>query len=196
MKRTSINPNSGDELSVPPYHPGRSSPNTRRPTEGIGSSRIRELHRRMSLEISSSSGEGRSSKKVDEIETDSNMDPGTSVVPFISENESSDESSSEESELKRTKISHRTKAESYPIDFMDCETTYEDLHRLMMEYSILDDIVLRIPGKGDIPSRPPQGFVTLYLKCFRLGVRLPLQPYFANILGKLNLSPSQLNPNR
>lgn len=123
------------------------------------------------------------------------MDLGTSVVLFISEDESSDESSSEESKSKRTKISHRTEAESYPIDFMDCETPYEDLHRLRMEYHILDDIVLRIPGKGDIPSHPPKGFVTLYLKCFMLGVRLSLQPYFANILGELNLSPSQLNPN-
>ena len=50
-------------------------------------------------------------------------------------------------------ISHRAGAESYPIDFTNCETTHEDLHRLMMEYNIPDDIELRIPGKCDIPKR-------------------------------------------
>lgn len=55
---------------------------------------------------------------------------------------------------------------------MDCETTQEDLGRLRMEYGILDDIELKISGNGNTPSRPPRGYVTLYSKCFRLGVRL------------------------
>lgn len=79
-KRTSINPSSTDELSVPPDHLGRSSSNPRRPMQGIGPFRIRELPKRISPEISSLSEEGRSSERVDEIEMDSNMDPGTSMV--------------------------------------------------------------------------------------------------------------------
>lgn len=79
---------------------------------------------------------------------------------------------------------------------MDIETNHKDLNRLRMEYSIPDDIELRVPGKGDILSRPLRGFVTLYLECFKLGVRLPLQHRFAKILGRLHLSPGQLNPNR
>lgn len=78
---------------------------------------------------------------------------------------------------------------------MDCETTQEDLKKLRMEYSILDDIDLKIHSKDDIPNHPLKRCVTLYLECFRLGVRLPLQSYFARILGKLHLFPGQLNPN-
>lgn len=116
-------------------------------------------------------------------------------MPIIGDDESDDESSSEESQPTKTKISHRTEAELYPIDLMDCEATQEDLDRLRMEYRISDDIELKIHGKSNTPSHPPRGYVTLYLECFRLGVRLPLQPYFIKVLGKLKLSLGQLNPN-
>lgn len=57
---------------------------------------------------------------------------------------------------------------------MDYETTQEDLKKLRMEYSVLDDIELKIHSKDDIPNHPLKRCVTLYLECFRLGVRLPL----------------------
>lgn len=37
--------------------------------------------------------------------------------------------------------------------------------------------------------------MTLYLECFKLGVKLPFQPYFVKVLGKMHLAPGQLNLN-
>ena len=70
-----------------------------------------------------------------------------------------------------------------------------DLVDLRTRYDIPDDIPLRIPGKNDTPSRLPRGYVTLFLESFKLGMRCPLQPYFARMLSGLNLASSQLNPN-
>lgn len=63
------------------------------------------------------------------------------------------------------------------------ETTQKDLHRVRKAYSILDDVDLRIPSKNNTSSHPLRGYVTLYLECFKFGVRLPLQPYLGRILG-------------
>lgn len=105
------------------------------------------------------------------------------------------EGSSEENTPKKTKpvkekkISHRAEVKSYPTDYMKCSTTHHDLNRLRKFYNIHDDIHLKILGKRDTPNRPPKGCVTLYLKCFKLGVRLPLQSYFVRVLGRMHLAP-------
>ncbi|KAH9803142.1 Receptor-like serine/threonine-protein kinase SD1-8 [Citrus sinensis] len=52
-----------------------------------------------------------------------------------------------------------------------------------------------VPGKCDVPSRPPRGYVTMHLESFKLGARLSLQRYFAKILGGMHLAPGQLHPN-
>lgn len=128
----------------------------------------------MSPNISSSSEVDRSHERAGEEETNTDENPDASAVPIAGEDENSDESSSEESQpVKKTKISHRTEVESYPIDLMDCETTHEDLDILRMKYGIPNDIKLKIISKSNTPSRPPRRYVTLYLECFRLGVRLP-----------------------
>lgn len=102
----------------------------------------------MSPEILSSYEKGEPLGRVDEKETNTDRNPGASVVLIIGEGEDSDESSLEESQsTKRAKISHIIEAESYPIDFMDCETTHKDLDKLRMEYNILDDIELKIPHR-------------------------------------------------
>lgn len=72
---------------------------------------------------------------------------------------------------------------------MKCSTTQKDLDNLREVYNILDDIHLIIPSKEDTHSRPPRGYVTIYLEYFRLGVKLPLQPYFVKVLGKTHLAP-------
>ena len=78
-------------------------------------------------------------------------------------------------------------ADSYPIDDLECVTTHTDLLNLRTLYNIHGDVILFIPGKGDVPSRPPKGYVTLQLKSFKLGARLPLQPYFTRIFGSMHL---------
>lgn len=78
---------------------------------------------------------------------------------------------------------------------MTCTTTTDDLRELLNIYKIPDDINLRIPEKNDTSSRPPRGYVTLFSKSFKLRTRLPLQPYFMKMLGRLHLAMGQLNPN-
>ncbi|XP_024033565.1 uncharacterized protein LOC112095693 [Citrus clementina] len=76
-----------------------------------------------------------------------------------------------------------------------CATTQTDLFKLRNLYNIPADVLLVVPGKGDIPNRPPRGYVTMHLESFKLGARLPLQRYFAKILGGMHLAPGQLHPN-
>ena len=106
-----------------------------------------------------------------------------------------EESSSEPSRPSKKRIpGHRMKADAYPIDYIACTTTHTDLLKLRNLYNIPKDVLLAIPGKCDVPSRPPKGYVTLHLESFKLGARLPLQPYFARILGGMHLAPGQLHP--
>ncbi|XP_024039303.1 uncharacterized protein LOC127898862 [Citrus sinensis] len=76
-----------------------------------------------------------------------------------------------------------------------CATTQTDLFKLRNLYNIPEEVLLVVPGKGDVPSRPLWGYVTMHLESFRLGARLPLQHYFAKILGGMYLAPGQLHPN-
>ena len=62
-------------------------------------------------------------------------------------------------------------------------TTVEDLVELRTIYDILDGIPLRVPRKKDTPNRLPKGYVTLFLENFKFGMKLPLQPYFIQMLG-------------
>ena len=107
-----------------------------------------------------------------------------------------DESSTEPSRpSRRRNLSHRMEADAYPSDYITCATTHTDLLKLRNLYNIPEEVLLVIPGKGDVPSRPSRGHVTMHLESFKLGARLPLQPYFARILGGMHLAPGQLHPN-
>ena len=101
------------------------------------------------------------------------------------------EGSSSEPSRPPTKrnLGHRMEADSYPIDYIACATTPTDLLKLRTLYNIPEEILLVIPGKDDVPSRPPRGYVTMHLQSFKLGARLPLQRYFAKILGGMHLAP-------
>ncbi|XP_024039348.1 uncharacterized protein LOC107176876 [Citrus sinensis] len=96
---------------------------------------------------------------------------------------------------KKRNLGHRVEADSYPIDYITCATTQTDLFKLRNLYDIPEEVLLVVPGKGDVPSRPPRGYVTMHLESFKLGARLPLQRYFAKILGGMHLAPGQLHPN-
>ena len=96
---------------------------------------------------------------------------------------------------RRRNLGHMVEADSYPIDYIACATTQTDLFKLRNLYNIPEEVLLVVPGKGDVPSRPPRGYVTMHLESFRLGARLPLQRYFAKILGGMHLAPGQLHLN-
>ncbi|XP_024042710.1 uncharacterized protein LOC127901421 [Citrus sinensis] len=95
----------------------------------------------------------------------------------------------------RSTVGGRASSRDYAIDYMTCTTTFNELDDLRLRYSIPGEIPLKIPGKNDTPSRPPRGYVTLFLESFKFGLRCSLQPYFARILNGLNLATGQLNPN-
>ncbi|XP_024043025.1 transcription initiation factor TFIID subunit 3-like [Citrus clementina] len=90
---------------------------------------------------------------------------------------------------QRRHLGHRVEADSYPIDYTACATTQTDLFKLRNLYDIPAEILLVVPRKGDVPSRPLRGYVTMHLESFKLGARLPLQRYFAKILGGMHLAP-------
>ncbi|XP_015386967.1 uncharacterized protein LOC107177552 [Citrus sinensis] len=96
---------------------------------------------------------------------------------------------------KKRNLGHRVEEDSYPIDFIHCATTPTDLFKLRNLYNIPNEVLLVVPEKCDVLSRPPKGYVTMHLESFRLGARLPLQHYFAKILGGMHLAPGQLHPN-
>ncbi|XP_052294216.1 uncharacterized protein LOC127901268 [Citrus sinensis] len=96
---------------------------------------------------------------------------------------------------ERGTVGGRALSRDYAIDYMTCTTLFDELNDLRLRYSIPGEIPLKVPGKKDAPSRPPRGYVTLFLESFKYGLRCPLQPYFARILNGLNLAPGQLNPN-
>ena len=96
---------------------------------------------------------------------------------------------------KKRNLGHRVETDSYPIDYIAGATTPTDLFKLRNLYNIPEDVLLVILGKDDVPSRPPREYVTMHLESFKLGARLPLQRYFAKILGGMHLAPGQLHPN-
>ncbi|XP_015382215.1 uncharacterized protein LOC107175309 [Citrus sinensis] len=95
----------------------------------------------------------------------------------------------------RSTVGGRALSRDYAIDYITCTTTFDELTDLWLRYSIPGEIPLKVQGKKDTLSRPPRGYVILFLESFKYGLKCPLQPYFARILNGLNLSLSQLNPN-
>ncbi|KAH9707093.1 TPR REGION domain-containing protein [Citrus sinensis] len=118
---------------------------------------------------------------------------GVGVPERVSDGEGSSSGPSRPDQKRN--LGHRVEADSYPIDFMACATTPTDLFKLRNLYNIPNEILLVVPGKDDVPSRPPRGYVTMHLESFKLGAQLPLQRYFAKILGGMHLAPGQLHPN-
>ena len=53
---------------------------------------------------------------------------------------------------RRRHLGHRVEADSYPIDFTACATTQTDLFKLRNLYNIPEEVLLVVPGKGDVPN--------------------------------------------
>lgn len=63
------------------------------------------------------------------------------------------------------------------------------------KYQILNDITLRLLKKEDMPGKLDDKETVVYTKMFKLSFRLPIQPYFAQMLVRLGWSPGQQDPN-
>ena len=142
--------------------------------------------RRMSSQTTSSSGNSCEEESSSSENTLSEDQGGNS-----SEGSSSGTSRPE----GRSTVGGRALSRDYAIDYITCTTTFNELNDLQLRYHIPSEVPLKISGKKDCPSRPPRGYVTLFLESFKYRLRCPLQPYFARILHGLNLAPDQLNPN-
>ncbi|XP_052295851.1 uncharacterized protein LOC127901864 [Citrus sinensis] len=174
-----------DELGFLPSLPADSAFDPGAPLEPTRSS-VGTSARRMSPQTTSTSGSSG--------EEGSSGSGGT--LSEKGEGDSGEVSPSGTSRPKeRGTVGGRALSRDYAIDYMSCTTTFDELNDLRLRYSIPGEIPLKVPGKKDAPSRPPRGYVTLYLDSFNYGLRCPLQPYFARILNGLNLAPGQLNPN-
>lgn len=85
--------------------------------------------------------------------------------------------------------------EEYGVNKLNFDTTEKDIEELRKECHIPDDILLRLLGEDEVASKLSYGETVIYIEMFRLGFRLPIQPYFAWILVRLGLSPGHLDPN-
>ena len=150
------------------------------PLEPVRPSSVRSSARRMSPEVTT-------------WPSNSNDEGSFGLEETISEHPSEESGEASSPEIarpqKKRKLSGRTLAEHYPIDLMTCLTTVDDLEELRTVYKIPSGIDLRISGKKNTPNRPLKGFVTLFLESFKLGMRIPLQPYFIKMLSGLHLAP-------
>ncbi|KAL9411905.1 hypothetical protein AB3S75_045498 [Citrus x aurantiifolia] len=175
-----------DELGFLPGILAKHAFDPKIPLELIRSSSIGASTRRMSHEVTTSpsnSNDDGSSGSEDTLSEDPCEGSGEASSPEVAQSE------------KRRKLCGRALAEHYVIDLMTCMATVEDLVELRTIYNIPDGIPLKVPGKKDNPSRPPKCYVTLFMESFKFGMRLPLRPYFIQMLDGLHLAPGQLNPN-
>ncbi|XP_024043023.1 uncharacterized protein LOC112099783 [Citrus clementina] len=141
-------------LADPAFDPGI-------PLEPIRSS-VGTSARRMSPQTTSSSGnsgEEGSSGSENTLSEDREGDFGEVSPPGTSRPEG------------RSTVGGRALSQDYAIDFITCTTTFDELTNLRVRYNIPNEIPLKVPGKKDTPSRPPRGYVTLFLESFKYGLR-------------------------
>ncbi|XP_052297040.1 uncharacterized protein LOC127902242 [Citrus sinensis] len=74
---------------------------------------------------------------------------GVGVPEGVNDGEGSNSGPSRPAQKRN--LGHRVEADSYPIDFMACATTPTDLFKLRNLYNIPNDVLLVVPGKGDVP---------------------------------------------
>lgn len=77
------------------------------------------------------------------------------------------------------------KYEEYGVIKLTFETTEKKLEELRDRYQISDDVTLRLLRGNEMANNLSDGKIMVYMKMFKLGFRLPIEPYFARMLVRL-----------
>ena len=105
---------------------------------------------------------------------------------------STSDSSSEEAILP---VSGLDPNKSLVVEGVSSKFVDKDIKRLRTRYQISEDIVLRLPDKGEWACSSNREDVVLYEDNLVAGLRLPFKPFEKGLLHRLGLAPSQLNLN-
>uniref|UniRef100_A0A2N9FDB5 Transposase (putative) gypsy type domain-containing protein n=1 Tax=Fagus sylvatica TaxID=28930 RepID=A0A2N9FDB5_FAGSY len=136
---------------------------------------------------SSSSGGGHSLTPMSGSE-----DPGSQGRSSETAESSSSDSVSQE---PRIPISVRNLDKPFIAEGVPSKLIDKDVVRIRSRYQIPENIVLRLPDDGEWACSSNGEDIALYEDSLTGGLRLPFRPFEREVLHRLGLSPSQLNPN-
>ncbi|KAL2498119.1 Uncharacterized protein Adt_23669 [Abeliophyllum distichum] len=73
--------------------------------------------------------------------------------------------------------------------------TTEELDDILLSYDIPSSVALRAPGLEERADDPLEGFVAIYEPAMQQVLRLPMHPFFREVLRDWILAPCQITPN-
>ncbi|KAL2543162.1 Uncharacterized protein Adt_04140 [Abeliophyllum distichum] len=73
--------------------------------------------------------------------------------------------------------------------------TAEELEDLRLSYDIPSSVLLWAPGPEERADDLPERFVAIYEPAMQQGLRLPMHPFFREVLKDWNLAPFQITLN-
>uniref|UniRef100_A0A2N9HC84 Transposase (putative) gypsy type domain-containing protein n=1 Tax=Fagus sylvatica TaxID=28930 RepID=A0A2N9HC84_FAGSY len=136
---------------------------------------------------SSSSGGGHSLTPMSGSE-----DPGSQGRSSETAESSSSDSVSQE---PRIPVSVRNLNKPFIAEGVPSKLIDKDVVRIRSRYQIPENIVLRLPDDGEWACSSNGEDIALYEDSLTGGLRLPFRPFEREVLHRLGISPSQLNPN-
>uniref|UniRef100_A0A2N9IZC4 Transposase (putative) gypsy type domain-containing protein n=1 Tax=Fagus sylvatica TaxID=28930 RepID=A0A2N9IZC4_FAGSY len=119
-------------------------------------------------------------------------DPGSQGRSSETAESSSSDSVSQE---PRIPVSVRNLNKPFIAERVPSKLIDKDVVRIRSRYQIPENIVLRLPDDGEWACSSNGEDIALYEDSLTGGLRLPFRPFEREVLHRLGISPSQLNPN-
>uniref|UniRef100_A0A2N9FYY7 Transposase (putative) gypsy type domain-containing protein n=1 Tax=Fagus sylvatica TaxID=28930 RepID=A0A2N9FYY7_FAGSY len=146
----------------------------------------------MALDADDSSESSSSGEKYSPVPTSGSEDPGSQGRSSETTESSSSDSPSQE---PRIPISVQDLNRPFIAEGVPSKLTDKDIGRLRSRYQIPENIVVRLPDDGEWACSSNGEDIALYEDSLTGGLRLPFKAFEREILHRLGISPSQLNPN-
>uniref|UniRef100_A0A2N9H5P5 Transposase (putative) gypsy type domain-containing protein n=1 Tax=Fagus sylvatica TaxID=28930 RepID=A0A2N9H5P5_FAGSY len=146
----------------------------------------------MALDADDSSESSSSGEKYSPVPTSGSEDPGSQGRSSETIESSSSDSPSQE---PRIPISVRDLNRPFIAEGVSSKLIDKDIGRLRSRYQIPENIVVRLPDEGEWVCSSNGEDIALYEDSLTGGLRLPFKAFEREILHRLGISPSQLNPN-